>query len=228
VDLDGDGRMDLVSVNADGPSLVAFLHPPSGFGQPYVLLRGEPLVGPESVAAEDLDQDGLVDLAVADPGAGVFVVRQSEPGSHETIGPLLPETPGPYALALVDIDHDGLVDVVSADLEGSWAAFLQEGVGAFFPRPSIEIPTGFPTISVAAADLDGDLDIDVATVTTDLFSDGLKLFPGLAPGVFDPVPVVVPGTALIRFVAFADVDGDGELDLVSRDFARLRIHYRMH
>jgi hypothetical protein len=126
---------------------------------------------------------------------------------------------GPLSVEAADLDADGDLDLVSADGYGSHdlSVFWQTAPGTFELDPT---PLGGSLVSpgsafVQAADLDGDGDLDIfsanfvpATVTT---------FWQTTPGTFDPVPTIVGGQGKITGIEVrpADLDGDGDLDLVS-------------
>ena len=76
------------------------------------------------------------------------------------------------------------------------------------------MPAGDAPIAIAAADLDGDSDIDLVAANTD--SDDLSLFWQTAPGVFTPAAAgtLLAGDGPVA-VATADLDGDGATDLIA-------------
>ncbi|RKZ07203.1 hypothetical protein DRQ32_10305, partial [bacterium] len=252
-DLDGDGDLDIVSANlGTGPlassSLTVFFQAGTGVFDPAPsLILGDPGIfggepgttdGSVSVAAADLDGDGDVDLVSANgfdlPSGGgsvdegsdtVTVFFQTEPGVFDTLPSLIlggqETTDGAVDLAAADLDGDGDVDLVSANTRSnSLTIFFQTGPGVFDPVPSLTLGSPMATegaSSVAAADLDGDGDVDL--VSANAVSNTLTVFFQTGPGVFDPIPSLTLGgpgmTDGAVDLAVADMDGDGDLDIVS-------------
>lgn len=168
LDLDGDGRLDLLS--GHGRELHA------------LFLRPE---GTDDVPGADLGLAWTADATTA--ADGIF---------------------NPLGLQVVDLDRDGDLDLLAADDEEvRW--YAREG-DAFVDRGSagLPLPVGSPTLVPFDADLDGDLDVAVASA---------ELWLGLndGSGAFDAVRLdggwrVDPG----RVALAADVDRDGREDLV--------------
>ncbi len=242
-DIDGDGDVDLVSANADSSNLTVFFQGAPGSFGPAPLVLGGPATTfrPQSVAAADLDGDGDLDLASANAGfngGSLTVFFQSSAGAF---GPV-PLTLGnigamtdPRSVAAADLDEDGDLDLVSANwgpvgFSSKLTVFFQRSPGSFDPTPLVlsgSVTTDDQqTVVVAAADLDRDGDVDL--VLTDSGSSTLSLFFQRSPGSFDPAPPTLggPGTTdFPRSVAAADLDGDGEIDLVSANVEDLTVFF---
>ncbi|NOT31869.1 MAG: hypothetical protein HOP15_15595 [Planctomycetes bacterium] len=224
-DLDGDGDLDLVSANVGGNLTVFFQGAPGSFAAaPLTLGDSATTNWPISVAAADLDGDGDLDLASANQvGDNLTVFFQTSPGSFAAAPLTLGDsatTDGPTTVAAADLDGDGDLDLVSANRDGNdLTVFFQLAPGSFEATPSLtlgRLPLPQRPLSVAAADLDGDGDLDLVSANID--GDNLTVFFQLAPGSFATTPLVL-GDPVTTFspasVAAADLDGDGDLDLVS-------------
>ena len=225
-DFDGDGRMDLVTANSSGNSLALFLQPADGFAgvTPVLLGSGATTKNPSHVVAVDVDRDGDLDIVCVNtagndvavflnPGDGVFPAAPSLVlGSAAT-------TPSPRAVAIGDLDGDGDPDIaVAVGGNSTIAVFFQGAPGSFPAAPSLAISNASlvtpDTIAIADVDRDGDLDI----VTGNSGSRNLTVFRQGLPGTFATPPIVVGGagwTDSPRTLVLCDLDGDGDLDLVS-------------
>ncbi len=227
-DLDADGDLDLVSVNVDSDDLQVFWQAAPGAFDPSPATLGGPATTPDpaSVQAADLDGDGDLDLVSGNYGNGTLTVFwQTAPGAFDPTPSTL-VLPGPIGglpvealvVQAADLDGDGDLDLVSANYgSDSLAVFWQTAPGLFDPTPA---PVGGPSTSggpvcVQAADLDGDGDLDL--VSANWLTDDLTVFWGTGSGSFDPGPTVLSGPTVVdpSFVQATDLDGDGDLDLVS-------------
>ncbi|MBI3845179.1 MAG: VCBS repeat-containing protein [Planctomycetes bacterium] len=225
-DMDGDGKLDLVSANARTPSVTIF-HQTSTPGTfeltPTVLLVPNPSARPTSIAIADFDGDGRLDIVSAnDVGNDVTVFLQS----RTTPGTFVPQElrprpiDQPKSVAVGDLDGDGLLDIVCANGRGDCLSiFLQLADGAFPSSPStnLVLPTGSSPVGVAVADVNADGKLDV--ISANQRSDNVTIFlqQSTVPGEFEQPGMSLGNRALTRgasAVAAADVDGDGNIDVV--------------
>jgi len=223
-DVDGDGRVDLVSANEVSDTLTVFLQEEGGgFGQPLSLGDSSLTDGPQSVALGDVDGDGRVDLVSANRDIDTLTVfLQVEGGGFAqpiSLGNSL-VTDGPYSVALGDVDGDGRVDIVSANyLSDTLTVFLQvEGGGFAEPLSLGDSSLTNGPVSVALGDVDGDGRVDL--VSANFLSDTLTVFLQEEGGGF-AAPLSLGDPTLANgpvSVALGDVDGDGRVDLVSANY----------
>ncbi|MFT5042195.1 MAG: hypothetical protein ACI8TX_003177, partial [Hyphomicrobiaceae bacterium] len=238
-DLDGDGNIDLVSADGGSDTLTLFFQkaPLPGSTEPVFTPGASTLTtgaSPQSVAAADLDGDGDLDLVSADFGSSTLTLFfQGAPlaGSTEPVFTPGATTPAPGAsprdVAAADLDGDGDLDLVSANQISSTLTMFFQGAplaGSTEPvfTPGASMPSaGTSPVSVTAADLDGDGDLDL--VSANLLSDTLTLFFQSAPVPGSTEPVFTPGASPLSTgagpssVIAADMNGDGNIDLVSAD-----------
>ena len=219
-DLDGDGDLDLAWVSV-ADSRLAWYENVDGLGSfgPQKLVYGSNGTGPRDLEAEDMDGDG--DLDLLDTRSLVDDVNlYVNDGTGAFSGPttLTGNLDGAYSLVAADLGGDAFPDVlVSAVLDADQVVWLESfgGGSSFSPTQLISQTSGF-TETVAAGDLDGDLDVDVvagSSATTKLVwhaNDGA--------GGFGPEQALDAGAAYQR-VGVVDLDSDGDADVVgAQDF----------
>jgi hypothetical protein len=120
-----------------------------------------------------------------------------------------------YSIAAADVDGDGDLDVLvwnANDLNFNFPGrvLLNAGDGTF--PTSIELPGGSAsTYSIAAADVDGDGDLDFLLGN---HGSPSRVLLNAGDGTF-PTSIELPGGSAPTYsIAAADVDGDGDLDVL--------------
>ncbi|MGK0350877.1 MAG: hypothetical protein ACJAYX_001553 [Planctomycetota bacterium] len=218
-DLNGDGRLDLVSANGLSDRLMVFFQSASGVLPTTANLVLEPGDFPRDVAGADLNGDGLLDIVSANDFAGTLTVffQGPAPGAFNTTPDrTLPTGGRPLATVAADLDGDGDIDLVSSTAATfELAVFYQTSPGNFTLLD--RLPVGGRPESVRAADLDDDGDVDL--VVADRYGGNLVLF------LQEPAtpPLNTPSWARDSAangtnpytVAAGDLDGDGDIDLIS-------------
>jgi hypothetical protein len=211
-DLDGDGATDLAVAGKESHSLSVLINRGNGRFKPAEHHRAAD--APRSVAVADFDGDRDIDLAVAVDFA-ILLFRNRGAGTLET--PLrIEDGSDPAALAAADLDGDGRADLAAANhlalntSPDNISVFLNRGDGSFAtPR---NFAGGRGPAAIAAADLDSDGDLDLATANPEpgevhfFFNDGL--------GMFVETKTLVPGGEPLG-LTIADLDSDGDPDLAA-------------
>ncbi|HEX9944090.1 MAG TPA: CRTAC1 family protein, partial [Thermoanaerobaculia bacterium] len=209
VDLDNDGRLDLIGY---GPKRVAFWRgrEVGGFAD-ATAAAGLAKAAGEAAAALDFDIEGDLDLALAGDGIGLF--RNALQGPLEDVGgKALPQPvlAGVKDLAASDLDRDGDLDLALAHARGiAWLDNQRQGRFADRTAAAGLAPSG-PVEAVVSADLDNDGLPDLAAA-----GQGLALWHNLG-GRFAPWPLqgIPQGKRFTALLAF-DADNDGRLDLAA-------------
>ncbi len=201
-DFENDGRADLAvswrNVNEitvfRGASLATPLH-----------LN---VVGPEGIAAADLNGDRRADLAYVSRGsigAAVEVVFSNPDGTFAA--PTRTSVPTPYRVLPRDLDGDGAIDLTI--LGSSIVLWRNAGDGTFTERWRGAGAGG--SDGVAAADFTGDGAIDLITTSSGTNVKGLRR--GMRDGTYE----AMSSTLLLgddRQIATGDFNRDGRADLV--------------
>ena len=206
VDLDSDGRMDLLASTDEAQGVehlwTAFGKGDGTFDPPRAINAAG-----EIIATRDIDRDGHQDLITAQVegiavlwgrGDGTFVVPTEYPLA------------GAGPIALGDVDGDGHVDIVALIEDAN--VLFSDGHG-HFTVSDIPLNHEVHDRGLALGDCDGDGKLDMGTLS----SGNPVIRFGNGNGTFGP-PTVVPigngGTNL----KMADFDGDGTEDLAVPDF----------
>lgn len=215
-DVDGDGDLDVIV--ADGPAgdnLVWFENP-----RP----RGDPAAGEwvrraigaagdwvKDVEAADFDGDGRMDVAARTQGR--LAIFFGGDGHDWLEVPLAGFALGEEGMASGDLDGDGAVDLV---VEGEWAR-NPGGDAARTAEAWRGYPIGAfsPAFKAVVVDLDRDGRMDVVTSSSEHRADILWHRPVAGATGEWRSTVIAPDLAGAHTLAVADMDGDGELDVVS-------------
>jgi hypothetical protein len=229
-DLDGDGNLDLVAVDASGQGVCVLLgHGDGTFAAPSNVNVIEGFRG--SVAVGDFNGDGLLDLGVM---SNVYFRdgydRYGYPFGHfEGYANVLVGTGGgafsgpnttwigsgnhdPAAAA--DFNGDGRDDLAALCPDVGTVSVLLGDASGFLQSPTA-YPTGsYYPMMVAVADVDGDLDADLVTANWS-GPGGVSVLLGDGAGGFGSPQTYAPGSVNHSFVALADFNGDGKLDIAT-------------
>jgi len=206
-----DGRIDLAVSNTTSGSVSILLATPTA----WVFTSTSVSVGasPDSLVVGDFDRDGDLDLAVCNRETpGTVTVLLNDGGGSFTPQPSVAAGSAPTGIAVADLDGDGDLDLAVANEQSSNVSILiGAGNGSFAKTADLPVASGDSNpFSVAAGDLDGDGDADLATA--DLGGSGLSVFRNQGSGTFD-APVRLDGNDRPLFMTMADLNRDGDLDL---------------
>jgi FG-GAP-like repeat/Dockerin type I domain len=214
-DFDGDGKLDLAVANTGDAHVEIF----RGNGDGTFQAGTNYPVGANwatTIAIADFNGDGRPDVAVSSAFTdNVSVLLNKGNGTFHDVATFGVGTQ-PYAIAIGDFNHDGKLDLATADSATSAAdpgsnkvsVLLGNGNGTF--QAAVNYPVGTLPSSVAAADLNGDGNLDLAVVN---HQDGnISILLGNGNGTFQAAVNYAAGTNAISLVV-ADFNGDGKLDL---------------
>jgi len=239
-DLDEDGDLDLIVANEFDGSIMIF---ENDGGANFTLIdtvaAGEGR--PKSADPSEVDGDGKTDIVVTEsipslragtrvaPDGRLSVLRNDGAGGFE---PAVTFAGGfdPFRATLADLNLDGRIDVVIGNRgvvlqpDGSRQAelsiFLNDSApGSVQFLPAVQAPVGQDLTSLAAVDLDGDADPDIAIVAGEPRQVSIlrnDFEPGAIGGVTlaDIQPIDTEAEPFLLTAGDLDADGDDDLIVI--------------
>ena len=211
-DFNNDRHIDLAITNRNANCVSILNNTGTGlFSQRIDYQTGQ---SPHSIISVDFNEDGYIDIATVNgESEDVSILLNNGYGSFASqvnyqVGV------NPQELVAADLNGDGNIDLAVANM--GTLSLPEPGVSILFNNGdgSLSAHLFYPLddmpVSMCGADLDGDGDIDLATVSPEshnlsvLFNDGLGAF------VLDSV---YPTHNSPNGIQAADLDSDGDLDL---------------
>ena len=225
-DVDGDGSVDIIAAQAllppnPIPPNPHFLFMNDGSGRFAVDQSGRfPSLFSNAIGSElaDIDNDGDLDLLIYNDNTYDYLLLNDGTGRFTDVTtmrlPIALMTDSTRAITFVDLNEDGYVDLVRGGNGGSAFALMNDGSGGF---TTVGASFGTPYCNdIRGADVNGDGHVDLwfSNVSGDTlwlgdgtgaFVDATHRLAGLQPP---------PYGFASRTVAFADLDHDGDLDVI--------------
>lgn len=223
-DFNGDGRVDLIMVVEDdtkfGRRNVHEYYRARGDGT-YERIYGQlPDTIADAIAHADINGDGAPDIIISGEGQDRLLINDGAGNfSDETEARLPRESATAQDVEFIDADGDGDLDLVLG-LEGGHALWVNNGQGVFADETATRLPQpgNVEARKVTPADVDGDGDLDLyfAHVSWQGRAPQDHLLINNGAGRFTNESVArLPREDWLGLDAeFADLDGDGDLDIV--------------
>jgi hypothetical protein len=208
-DVNGDGKLDLISVNNFANTLSVLTNDGSG----GFVLASSPAVGnsPYSVVAADVNGDGKVDLISVNNAVSTLSVLTNNGSGGFVLASSPAAGANPQWVTAADVNGDGKADLITANFGASTLSVLtNNGSGGFVLASSPAVGTT-PNF-VTAADVSGDGKVDL--ITANFGANTLSVLTNNGSGGFVLAANLGVGSGPAA-VAAADVNGDGKLDLIS-------------
>ncbi len=218
-DLDGDGDLDVASASAGDDKIAWYANDGTGnFGSQQVITTNA--AGARDLVLPDLDGDGDLDVVTASFYDDTIAWHENQGGGSFSERKVVSagSLSGPAAVNAADLNGDGAPDIIAfSKMDGRLVWYPNSGAGSFGAEQAVDAVRHDLADNVEAADLDGDGDLDLL-----LSSKGVKWYENTdgagsfsaAQTVYQPVNVPPAGGGGDKAVA-ADLDGDGDLDVLS-------------
>jgi hypothetical protein len=220
-DIDGDGDLDLVTANLSGNRVWRNTGGIFAEDMPAQLLG---TIDTRAIALGDVDGDNDLDVILGrdQQPDSIWLNGGDSSGSNTGIFSDSGQTLGAYRtgdIALGDIDGDNDLDMVTVNNYSSANRIWRNDAGNLdndiTPAAMLAITDSSTANALADFDNDGDLDLVIGNngQSNLLWMNNIYNTPGLE-GVFSDSGLSM-GTNDTQAIAIGDVDGDGDLDLVT-------------
>lgn len=216
-DLNGDGLLDIVSVNSGSNSVAIFRNSSNSTISFASRINFNTGTAPLSISVADLDGDGKNDIAVANSGSqNISVLKNSSVGGVITFDTKVDISTGnsPNNISIADLDLDGKADLLVTNFSSATMSVLKNNSSnatiSFLPKTDL-ITESFPRdIALGDFDIDGDIDVIVSHSSAQLAvyknissSNSVLLEPRITIATKNPS----------TFMSVNDMNGDGKPDL---------------
>lgn len=214
LDVNNDGKMDIVGVGTDGSLRRADILIGDGTGYFDSVIKYPVAANPVDMVKGDFNEDGKIDVALChytSSGNNVSIYLGQGQGRFSktatyAAGQL------PRQIIALDYNKDTHTDLVTfnAGTSSSVSVFTGDGTGQFTLLTSIAVNATFGRVT--SADFNNDTHIDLV-VSGGTAADVISLITGTGSGF--NAPAVINVSARIYDVKAADFDGNGSQDLAA-------------
>jgi FG-GAP-like repeat len=215
-DLDGDSDPDLAVANTQSQNVTILRN--NGLGNFVEPASSPEATGqfPNSIVAANFDGDADQDLAVANGGPDNLTILRNNGAGNFTEPGTSPEAVGedPISLTAGDFDGDADPDLAVVNL-GADVTILKRAANSNFVEPASSPEAAGPgPFAIASADINGDSKLDLAVANN--AANSLVILRNAGTANFaQPASSPEPANLTPSAVAFADLDGDADQDLVA-------------
>jgi hypothetical protein len=212
-DVNGDGKLDLISANSYGSTLTVLTNNGSGsFGSNATLNVGNE---PVWVVAADVNGDGKLDLISANANTNTLTVLTNNGSGGFVLSATLTVGNSPDQVIAADVNGDGKVDLITANEDDNTLTVLtNNGSGGFVLAATLNVGSGATSVAAADVNEDGKLDL----ISANYIDSTLTVLTNDGSGGFVLAATLNVGNTLGDTpydVVAADVNGDGMVDLIS-------------
>ena len=219
-DMDGDGDLDIVSASRDDDTIAWYEN--DGASDPSWTAAdiATSADGAIDVHVADMDGDGDLDIVSASIKDDTIAWYENDGAANPSWTAADIDTNADYAYGVhvADLDGDGDLDIVSASINDDTIAWYENDGAADPSWSAADIATSADgALDVHVADMDGDGDLDI--VSASITDDTIAWYEN--DGASDPswtAADIATSADGAWDVHVADMDGDGDIDIVSASY----------
>ena len=219
-DMDADGDMDIVSTSELDDAIAWYEN--DGAANPSWTASdiATSADGARSVFAADLDNDGDMDLISASANDNTIAWYENDGAVNPswTAADISTSASAPFSVFVADMDNDGDLDIVSASINNDAIAWYENNGAANPSWTAVDIATSADAAtSVSVADMDNDGDMDI--ISASINDDAIAWYEndGAANSSWTATDIATSADGA-QSVFAADMDNDGDMDIVSASY----------
>jgi len=215
-DMDGDGDMDIVSASYNHNTIAWYENNGNANPNWAAVNIATSAAGASSVFVADMDGDGDMDIVSASSSDSTIAWYANDGNANPTWtkADIATSADGASSVFVADMDGDGDMDIVSASFRDNTIAWYENNGNAATWTAYDITTSAVGAISVFVADIDGDEDMDI--VSASFKDDTIAWYEndGNANPTWTKVDIATSADGATS-VFVADMDGDGDMDIVS-------------
>ena len=216
-DINNDGRLDIVVANYEGNNVGVFLgHGNGDFSSQTTYFTGINS-SPMSAVVGDFNNDGQLDIAVANYGAnsiGIFLGLTDGTSRFQTMYSI-DNYDRPVSIAVADFNNDDLLDIaVASSGTNSIDILLGYGNGTFQSQNTLSIGLFSDPASLATGDFNNDNNTDIAVGNAQSKEEHVLILLGDGSGKFlDYGKYITEANSMLCSVVVGNFNNDNRLDI---------------
>jgi hypothetical protein len=233
-DFNNDSRLDIVVVNQNSDNVRIYLSYGNGTFATPIVYRLPSNSYPNWVVAGDLNNDKILDIAVAnyyrDSIAILFGYGNGSVGKLITLS--TGYYSGPSTIALADLNQDNLPDIAVANNEAqNIQVYFGYGNGTFVLQTTYSTGSSSYMNMIVAQDVNNDAILDILVTDNADINGNIRIFYGVGNGKFTLPKIYSTGTnSQPSSIAICDFNNDNRVDIAitlsNKDSIGIMLRYK--